>query len=136
MAFAKSLNAHDATPRYAKIPRDNVIPLPLRRVLLNVTLPRASANESRVQVTALFHSSVGVYVAGMETLRDKINVHFDIAPEDLDFVMHTLIVTLPQATIGPVERRHPSQSKCADHTSTHLLPCVTPLRHNEAKTPS
>jgi hypothetical protein len=121
MAFAKPVNALDATPHHAKIPCDNVIPLPLRRVLLKVTLPRAPANESRAQVAALFNSAVGVYVAGMEPLRDAINVHFDIAPEDLDFVMHTLIVTLPQAIIGPVKRRLPSQSTRADHTSGHLF---------------
>jgi hypothetical protein len=41
----------------------------------------------------------------MEFGRDKVNVHFDVAPGKLDFMVHTLIVTLPQAMIGPVERR-------------------------------
>ncbi|MEA3118108.1 MAG: hypothetical protein QOI13_1378, partial [Paraburkholderia sp.] len=64
-----------------------------------------SEDESRTQIKALFHSPVGVYVAGMKTLRDTVVVHFDIAPEDLDFTMHTVIATLPKAMIGPVERR-------------------------------
>ena len=54
---------------------------------------------------AIDYSPVGIYVAGMEFGRDKVNVHFDVAPGKLDFMVHTLIVTLPQAMIGPVERR-------------------------------
>ncbi len=113
MAFAQPLNVPDAIPRHAQpiprhaqpIPRDTVIPLPLRRVLLQVTLPRKSEDELRAQLRALFHSPVGGYVAGTKVVRDKVNVHFYIAPEDLDSTMHTLIVTLPQAMIGPIERR-------------------------------
>jgi hypothetical protein len=106
MAYAQKLIVHDAIVRHAQpVPRNNVISLPLRRVLLQVTLPRESEDESRTQLKALFHSPVGVYVAGTKAVHDKIVVQFDIAPEDLDFTMHTVIVTLPEAMIGPVERR-------------------------------
>jgi hypothetical protein len=106
MAYAQTLIVHDAIVRHAQpVPRNNVISLPLRRVLLQVTLPRESEDESRTQLKALFHSPVGVYVAGTKAVHDKIVVQFDIAPEDLDFTMHTVIVTLPEAMIGPVERR-------------------------------
>jgi hypothetical protein len=108
MAFAQPLHVRDAIPRHAQpIPRNNVLPLPLplRRVLLQITLPHESEVESRAQLKALFHSPVGVYVAGTKVVHDKVVVHFDIAPEDLDFTMHTVIVTLPEAMIGPVERR-------------------------------
>jgi hypothetical protein len=106
MASAQPLNVPDAIPRHMQpILRNNATPLSVGRVLLKATLPRDSADESRAQLRALFHSPVGIYVAGMEFGRDKVNVHFDIAPGNLDFMVHTLIVTLPQAMIGPVERR-------------------------------
>jgi hypothetical protein len=106
MAFAQPLHVRDAIVRHAQpIPRNNVIPLPLRHVLLQITLPHESEVESRAQLEALFHSPVGVYVAGTKVVHDEVVVHFDIAPEDLDFTMHTVIVTLPEAMIGPVRRR-------------------------------
>ena len=106
MAFAHPLDVHDAIPRHTQsIPRHTTIPLPPRRVLLQVTVPRESEDKSRAQLRALFNSPVGAYLTGTKVVRDMANVHFDIAPEDLDSTMNTLIVTLPQAMIGPVERR-------------------------------
>jgi hypothetical protein len=32
-------------------------------------------------------------------------VQLDIAPDDIDFTLHTLISTLSAATIGPLKRR-------------------------------
>jgi hypothetical protein len=72
------------------------IPLPLRRVLLQVTVPRESEDKSRAQLGALFNSPVGAYLTGTKAIRDMDNVHFDIGPEDLDSAMYTLIVTLPK----------------------------------------
>ena len=106
MAFAHPLNFHDAIPRHTQsIPRDTTIPFPLRHVLLQATVPRESEDKTRVQLRALFNSPVGAYVRGTKGVRDMVNVQFDIAPEDLDSTMHTLLVTLPQPMIGPVERR-------------------------------
>ncbi|MGF6290687.1 hypothetical protein QFZ98_002520 [Paraburkholderia youngii] len=40
---------------------------------------------------------------------EKSRVQLDIAREDLDFTLHTLLTTLPAATIGALKRRvgHP-----------------------------
>jgi hypothetical protein len=38
-------------------------------------------------------------------VRGAIRVLLDIAPEDIDFTMHTLIATLSDATIGQLRRR-------------------------------
>src|ERR1700738_192410 len=111
MAFAQTLHVRDAVVHRAQpVPRNNVISLPLRRVLLQVTLPRGSEDESRALLKALFHSPVGVYVAGTKVVHNTVVVQFDIAPEDLDFTMHTVIVTLPEAMIGPVERHRVSNN--------------------------
>jgi hypothetical protein len=106
MALTQSLDVPDAKPLGTRpTSRNNVIPFPSPRVLLQVTLLRESADQSRAQLRTLLHSSLGVYVVGTKVVRDKVHVEFDIAPDDLDFTMHTLIVTLPEAMIGPVKRR-------------------------------
>ena len=105
MAFAHPLDVHDAIPRHTQsIPRDTTIPLPLRRVLRQVTVLRESEDKSRAQLRALFNSPVGAYLTGTKVVRDMANVHFGIAPEDLDSTMNTLILTLPRAMIGPIDR--------------------------------
>jgi hypothetical protein len=86
-------------------PRNNVIPFPSPRALLVVTFLRGSEKLSREQLRALLHSPLGVYVISTKVVRDEVHVQFDIAPEDLDFTIHTLIATLPEATIGPIRRR-------------------------------
>jgi hypothetical protein len=83
---------------------NNVIPFPLSRVLLPVTLSRESETEARSQLKSLLHSPLGVYVVSTELVRDGVRVLFSIAPEDLDFTMHTLIASVPQALIGSVKR--------------------------------
>jgi hypothetical protein len=37
-------------------------------------------------------------------LRNTTCVQFNIAPEDLDFTLHTLIGTISEATIGKISR--------------------------------
>jgi hypothetical protein len=71
-----------------------------------VTLPRETAERAREQLKALLHSPLGVYVAATEITRLGVRVQLNIAPEDIDFAMHTLIATLPAATIGSVTRRN------------------------------
>jgi hypothetical protein len=83
---------------------NNVIPFPLSRVLLPVTLIRETESEARSQLKSLLHSPLGVYVVSTEVVRDGIRVYFSIAPEDLDFTMHTLIASVPQALIGSLKR--------------------------------
>jgi hypothetical protein len=85
--------------------RNNVIPFPSQRVLLPVSLHYDSPEQSRTQLRALLHCPLGVYVAGIEAVRGDVRVTFDIAAEDFDFTLHTLIATLPQATIGRLSRR-------------------------------
>jgi hypothetical protein len=110
MALTQSLELFDPGRHRAQpSSRNKVIPFPLPRVLLPVTLHRESADQSRTQLWALLHSPLGVYVANTEVVRDEIHVLLNIAPDDLDFTMHTLIATLPQAMIGPVKRRHASK---------------------------
>ena len=106
MALTQPLQVFDAGPHRARpISRDNIIPFRSPRVLLPVTLLRESEDQSRAQLRALLHSPLGVYVVSTEVVRDEVHVQFDIARDDLDFTMHTLIATLPQAMIGPVKRR-------------------------------
>jgi hypothetical protein len=45
-------------------------------------------------------------------MREEDRVQLDIAREDLDFTLHTLLTTLPVATIGPLKRR-------VSHASAH-----------------
>jgi hypothetical protein len=41
----------------------------------------------------------------MDAVREEVRVQLDIAFEDLDFTLHTLISTVPAALIGPLKRR-------------------------------
>lgn len=86
------------------ISRNNVLPFPSPRVLLPVTFIRESDDQTRAQLRALLHSPLGVYVVCTQRARDEVRVQFDIAPGDLDFTLHTLLATLPQATIGRISR--------------------------------
>lgn len=101
----KVVHAESSAPAQS-VSRNNVIPFPFsQRVLLPVSLHFASPEQSRAQIRALLHCPLGVYVAGIEAVRGDVRVTFDIAAEDFDFTLHTLIATLPQATIGRVSRR-------------------------------
>lgn len=106
MGYAQVLTIHetvpDALPRY----RSNVVPLRAPRAQVEVFLTGASPDALRTNLTRLFHSPLGVYVSSTNALRDKVCVHLNIAPDDLDFTLHTLIKTLPEATIGTLTRAH------------------------------
>jgi hypothetical protein len=84
---------------------DNVIPFPSARALLQVTLPHPSHDLAGTQLRALLHSPLGVYVVSADAAREEVRVQLDIAYEDLDFTLHTLISTVPAALIGPLKRR-------------------------------
>jgi hypothetical protein len=103
-AQTTSQAAAQSAPRPLSSP--NVIPFPAPRVLLPITLPRETPERAREQLRALLHSPLGVYVAATEITRLGVRVQLNIAPEDIDFAMHTLIATLPAATIGSVTRRN------------------------------
>ncbi|NML31394.1 hypothetical protein [Paraburkholderia antibiotica] len=107
MALTQSLDAF-ASQSAGQQPtrRNNVIPFPSSRALLDVTLPH-------LLLKTLLHSPLGVYVVSTETVREAVRVQLDIAREDLDFTLHTLLATLPAATIGPLKRRISSQSTSA-----------------------
>ena len=113
MALPLSLQAFDAGPQRAQpVSRHNVIPFPSPRLQLPVTLLGACEDDARVQLKALLHSPLGVYVISTEVVRDHVHLNLDIAPDDLDFTMHALITTLPYAMIGPVKRRHAGKEGC------------------------
>lgn len=59
----------------------------------------------KAQIRSLFHSVLGVYVSDSRIERGEILVKFDIAIADIDFTLHTLIQDLPEAMIGPLQRK-------------------------------
>ncbi|HEY4298079.1 MAG TPA: hypothetical protein VGM85_16525 [Paraburkholderia sp.] len=85
--------------------QNNIIPFPSARALLQVTLPHPSQDLAGTQLRALLHSPLGVYVVSTDVVREEVRVQLDIAIEDLDFTLHTLISTVPAALIGPLKRR-------------------------------
>lgn len=108
MALTQSLDVFDAKPKLLgtrPIPRNNVLLFPAPRVLLPVTLLREPTGRLDVQLRTLLRSPLGVYVVDTAIVRGGVRLQFDIAPEDLDFTLHTLIATLPRAMIGAIKRR-------------------------------
>jgi hypothetical protein len=104
-------------PSHSWLKRSNVIPFPSTRAILQVTLPHPSnelANATNTTnatiastttpLRALLHSPLGVYVVGTQRVREEVRVQLDIALDDLDFTLHTLISTVPVAMIGPLQR--------------------------------
>lgn len=59
----------------------------------------------QAQLRSLFHSVLGVYVVDSRIERGEIVVTFDIAIADIDFTLHNLIQDLPEAMIGPLQRK-------------------------------
>ncbi len=84
--------------------RADVVPLRTPRVQLEVLLTGAHPDQLHANLATLYHSPLGVYVFHTDASRDALCVHFDLAPEDLDFTLHTLLTTLPEATIGAITR--------------------------------
>ena len=105
MALTQLSEVPDATRQVARpVIKNNVIPFPLSRVLLPVTLMHDSEQAARAQLKSLLHSPLGVYAVGTEIVRGGVRITFSIAPEDLDFTMHTLIASVPQALSGSLRR--------------------------------
>ncbi|CAB3762691.1 hypothetical protein [Paraburkholderia humisilvae] len=110
MALSQPSEVPDSVRSSARpLQRNNVIPFPLSRAFLPVTLLRDSEDEARSQLKSLLHSPLGVYVVSTELVRDGVRVLFSIAPEDLDFTLHTLIGSVPHALIGSLKRTSPSK---------------------------
>lgn len=108
MTFIHPFPAFDVAGRRLRAGvRTNVIPFPppRPRLQLPVTLTSDSGEHARSRLAALLHSPLGVYVVSARAVRDVIHVHFEIAPEDLDFTLHMLIAQQADAVIGPVARR-------------------------------
>ncbi|ABE35895.1 hypothetical protein [Paraburkholderia xenovorans] len=106
MALSQSIGNAAAQPlNEPRAQRNNVIPFPTARVRLQVILPHRSCELPGTQLRVLLHSPLGVYVVATEAMRQEIRVQLDIAFDDLDFTLHTLISTLPAAMIGPLKRR-------------------------------
>jgi hypothetical protein len=102
MGFAQVLTRRDTVPDIQPRSRSNVVPLRAPRVRLEVLLTGTQSERLRADLATLFHSPLGVYVSHTEVSRDNVCVHLNIAPEDLDFTLHTLITTLSEATIGRI----------------------------------
>jgi hypothetical protein len=106
MALTQSIDSFATQPvNESHVQRNNVIPFPAARVRLQITLPHRPYELPGTQLRTLLHSPLGVYVVATRAVRQEIRVQLDIAPDDLDFTLHTLISTLPAATIGPLRRR-------------------------------
>src|ERR1700761_196370 len=107
MALTQSIDRFATQPlNEPHVQRNNVIPFRASRVRFQVTLPHRPCELPGTQLRALLHSPLGVYVVATEAVRQEIRVQLDIAFDDLDFTLHTLISTLPAALIGPLKRRH------------------------------
>ncbi|MBI0331566.1 hypothetical protein I6G79_31970 [Burkholderia plantarii] len=76
------------------------------RVLLPVTL-EGTADYLGTQRRALLRSPIGVYVSHIDAHRDRMAVWFDLARADLNFAIHTLLTTVPDATLGCLRKRAP-----------------------------
>ncbi|QJP69234.1 hypothetical protein [Burkholderia glumae] len=74
------------------------------RVLLPVTL-EGTADYLGSQRRALLRSPIGVYVSHIDAHRDRMAVWFDLARADLNFAIHTLLTTLPDAALGCLRKR-------------------------------
>jgi hypothetical protein len=83
----------------------NVASFPNQRATLVVKLICCQEDGGQAQIRSLFHSVLGVYVIGSRIERGEILVTFDIAVDDIDFTLHTLIRELPEAMIGPLQRK-------------------------------
>ncbi|WP_331602997.1 hypothetical protein [Paraburkholderia sp.] len=92
-----------------QLPSSRIIPLRGRRATLSVVFDGPKADEL---LATLIHSPLGVYMrATTTTKRDEICVALDIAREDLDFTLHTLISTLPEGMIGALSTRGITRAK-------------------------
>ncbi len=106
MALTQSNDSFATQPLNAPpVQHNNVIPFPSSRARLQVTLPHPSHELPGTHLRALLHSPLGVYVVSMEVVREEIRVQLDIALDDVDFTLHTLISALPAALIGSLKQR-------------------------------
>jgi hypothetical protein len=103
MDTAQLVALRDVIPDPGGRMRTDALPLGASRAALEVALTGPTPEASRANLATLLRSPLGVYVIHTEVLRDSVQVRFDIAPEDLAFTMHTLLATLPEATIGAVQ---------------------------------
>ncbi|HTH62679.1 MAG TPA: hypothetical protein VL689_21325 [Paraburkholderia sp.] len=101
MSYAQAVPLSPASRSTAPA-TSNVVPLRSPRATVQVYL---TGNTPGNHLFTLLHSPLGVYVTHTDTLRDSVRVSLDIAPEDFDFTLHTLMTTLPEATIGSIVRR-------------------------------
>ncbi len=91
-------------------PRAKVVPLRAPRAWLDIALGARTHDAARAQLAALYHSPLGIYVVQSAVKRETLCVRFDIAPEDFDFTLHTLMRIVPEATIGSLRPRQGDQA--------------------------
>ncbi|SDV46912.1 hypothetical protein [Chitinasiproducens palmae] len=73
-----------------------------QRIDIDVCLDGATLDIARSRLAALLHSPLGVYVAQTALRARRLCVRIEVASRDIDFAIHTLVATLPAATIGAV----------------------------------
>ncbi|WP_241014908.1 hypothetical protein [Burkholderia sp. Ac-20379] len=74
------------------------------RVLLPITL-EGDAEYLCAQRRVLLRSPLGVYVSHIDAHRERMAVWFDLAHADVSFAIHTLMSTVPNATLGGLRPR-------------------------------
>lgn len=105
MASHSTTGSYDIARTSRSARGGEVLPFPHRRVILSVMLSVGEADQGDEKLRAVFRSAVGVYVLDSHIEKRCIKLRFDIAMNDIDFLIHTLIRELPEATIGPLETR-------------------------------
>lgn len=102
MSYAQAVPRPSSPRSTATNVASNVLPLPSPRAIVEIYLTGKSPD---LWLSTLLHSPLGVYVTQTDALRDSVRVTLDIAPEDFTFTLHTLMKTVPAATIGTITRR-------------------------------
>lgn len=67
----------------------------------------ATSSSPSASAAPALRSPIGVYVSHIDAHRDRMAVWFDLARADLNFAIHTLLTTVPDATLGCLRKRAP-----------------------------
>lgn len=94
-----------ATPAVARRSSAKVLPFRATRAWLDLVLDGGTLRETRAHLALLLHSPLGVYVTRTSERADTVAVRLDIAPDDFDFTLHTLLQVVPEATIQALRLR-------------------------------
>jgi hypothetical protein len=105
MASNHSIHSYSDAQAPSIAVSNNVMSFPSQRAILSVSLACSEKDHGQEQLRGLLYSALGVYVVDTRIEKGEITVRFDIAMDDVDFTLHTLIKDLPEAMIGRLERK-------------------------------